>query len=152
MKRRIVLGAVLFAGALSIALTQTPPPQAGVAAIYAAAYVAAYLGFLNRYFEYMGFAYIPREAGFVLASFVIAVVPSLCYRGWLELSSVLAVFVYAILYIPVILTFALCSDRPVSEIMLVQAVFMCGMCLLFLADAVRLRNPFDLATAFAGSR
>ena len=33
MARRIVLGTVLFVGALSIALTRTPPPQAGVAAI-----------------------------------------------------------------------------------------------------------------------
>ena len=48
------------------------------------------------------------------------------------------------LYVPIVLTFALGSSRPVAEIVLIQLTFMAAMAVLFLADAVVIRNPLKL--------
>jgi hypothetical protein len=116
----------------------------GLGLLYALVYIRCYVGFLNKHFEYAGFVLIPRDTMFLAVSFFIAVLPVVCYRGVRGVSSVIAVLIYFLLYVPIILTFALGSGQPLGEIVLVQVTFMFGMCLLFVADVVVIRNPLDL--------
>lgn len=108
---------------------------------YAVVYVAAYVYFLNFFFDYMGYGLQSRDASFYVQSLLIAVAPVACYRGCQAISSFIAVAVYLLLYIPVILTFALGSELTTAQITGVQLVFMGSMVLLFLADAVLVRSP-----------
>jgi hypothetical protein len=118
----------------------------GVALMYVGVYIACYVYFLNYYFGYMGFALYPRANAFLALSALICLVPVLCYRGLRALSSVLAVFTYVLLYVPIVLTFAMGSDRSVAETLLIQGTFMVCMCMLFVTDLVVVKNPFDLHT------
>lgn len=111
---------------------------------YSAIYVISYFEFLNYHFGYFGFDIYQREYGFLALSVFICVVPILCYRGFRALSSVLAVFTYVLVYIPIILTFALGSSRSLAEILLLQGTFMLCMCLLFIADVITIQNPLAL--------
>ena len=117
-----------------------------LALLYAGVYTISYIYFLNYHFDYMGFELYPRSNSFLALSVLICIVPILCYRGCRAVSSVLAVFTYLLLYVPIILTFALGTNRSLAETLLIQVTFMPCMCLLFLADVVVLKNPFDLNT------
>lgn len=119
-----------------------------LAALYSVVYIRCYVSFLNYYFEYSGFALYPREPSFLVLSVAIAIVPVFAYRGMRALSSAISVFVFVLLYIPIILTFALGSTRPVEHIVVVQLAFMGGMFLLFAADVPIIRNPIDLRTKY----
>ena len=116
----------------------------GAAIVYSVVYILCYIRFLNYQFGYSGYTLYPRSMSFLALSVFIATVPVLCYRGLRAFSSVLSVFVFLLLYIPIVLTFALGSDRSLEEIVLIQVTFMVSMCLLFLADAVVVKNPLDL--------
>lgn len=120
--------------------------NSGLALVYAAIYVQCYVWILNYYFDYAGFALYPRDTMFLTLAYVIAVLPTFCYRGWRTISSVISVFVYALLYIPIILSFALGSSRSIAEVVLIQLTFMFCMCLLFLADSIVVKNPLYLQT------
>lgn len=115
-----------------------------VALLYVLVYQWCYVSFLYYYFEYVGYDLFHREPAFLFASLAIAVLPVLCYRGIRAVSSAIAVLVYLLLYVPIILSFGLGSSKPVDEIVLIQLMFMTGMAMLFLADAVVIRNPLKL--------
>jgi hypothetical protein len=117
-----------------------------VALVFAAAYMACYVYFLSFQFGYMGFSLYPRSSAILALSVFICLVPVLCYRGLRAMSSALAVFTYVLLYVPIILTFALGSSRSLEETLLIQLTFMACMCLLFMTDVIVVRNPFDLHT------
>ncbi len=114
-----------------------------LAALVSAVYLYCYIVFLNPFFEYAGFALYRREPGFLALALVFAILPVLLYTGVRQLSSILAAFVYVMLYIPIILTFAIGSAQPTNHIVLVQIVFMVGMALIFLVDRVAIENPFN---------
>ena len=118
--------------------------NAVLALAYAGAYVLSYVQFLNYQFGYFGFDLYSRPTGFLVLSLALSVAPVLCYRGFRALSSVLATFTYLLLYVPIVLTFALGSSRPLDEIVVIQATFALCMGALFLADVVIVENPFDL--------
>ncbi len=117
-----------------------------VALAYAGAFILVYIYFLNPYYEYLCFWLNWPGTGVVLVSVLICVVPALFYRGVRALSSVLAVFIYVLLYVPTVVTFALGSNRSPQEILLVQCTFMPCMVLLFSVDSIIIRNPFALTT------
>jgi hypothetical protein len=112
-----------------------------LAAAFCGVYAWCYLAFLNPYFDYVGYDVYPKEATFWVASVAIAVAPIGFFRGVRAVSSAIAVFVYLLLYVPVVLTFAFASDRPLAEIATVQVTFMIAMTILFLADIIVIRNP-----------
>lgn len=118
-----------------------------LALVYAAVYMLCYVYYLNYHFDYFGFELYPRQNGFLALSVLLCLVPILCYRGFRAISSVLAVFTYLLLYIPIILTFALGSNRSLEETLLIQVTFMLCMCLIFMADVIVVKNPFDLHTS-----
>ena len=117
-----------------------------LALLYAAMYLGCYVGFLNYYFEYVGFDLYPRDGIFIALSVIVSVLPILLYRGVRAVSSVISVLIYFIVYVPIILTFALGSGRSLPEIVAVQLTFMAGMSLLFLADVIIVKNPLRLDT------
>jgi hypothetical protein len=115
-----------------------------LAVLYVAVYFRCYVSFLSYHFGYAGYDLYRRDTVFLAASVVIAVLPAFLYRGVRGVSSVISVVIYFILYVPIIVTFALGSAKPANEILLVELVFMLGMALLFGADAIVVRNPFLL--------
>lgn len=115
-----------------------------LALLFAFAYLVCYVFFLNYWFDYAGFAVYHREISFLVLSTVLAVLPVVCYRGVRAISSVISIFVYVLLYVPIVLTFALASSRPLSDIVIVQLVLACCMGILFLGDALIVQAPIDL--------
>lgn len=117
-----------------------------LAVLFAGIYMVVYERFLYVNFEYGGFLLHRKDPAFVALSLLLAVLPSLLYRGMRALSSFFSVFIFVVLYIPIILTLALASDRPLGQIVLLQLAFAAGMTLLFMADWVGVRNPLNLRT------
>lgn len=115
-----------------------------LALIYALVFLRCYVSFLWFNFEYVGYDLFHREPSFIAGSVAIAVLPVLCYRGHRAVSSVIAVLIYLVLYVPIVLTFALGSSKAPEEITLIQLTFTLGMVLIFLADAIVIRNPLRL--------
>ena len=118
--------------------------NAVLALVFAGVYIACYVYFLNYWFEDVGFALQRRDAAFFAASIGASVIPILCYGGQRAASSAVSVFVYLLLYVPIVLTFALASNRPIGEIALVQFALMGCMSALFLSDRVIVRTPIDV--------
>ncbi len=116
----------------------------GLAALYSVVFAQCYDLFLYRHYEYVGYALYSRSTAFIALSYLMAVAPVALYRGPNAISSVVSVFVYLLLYVPIIVTFARGSSLPVGQIALIQTTFMAGMALLFLADLVIVRSPFSL--------
>ncbi len=114
-----------------------------LALLFTGMYVLCYTLFLAVYFDYDGVVLYPRELSFVAFTVLIAVLPIVMYRGFRAFSSAVAVFIYALLYVPITVTFALGSPLPVVEIVGIQVTFMLSMCLIFLADSIILRSPVD---------
>lgn len=117
-----------------------------VALVFACVYWVCYVEFLNPWFAYAGFPLQTRDIQFLLVSLAIAAAPILTYRGVRAVSSVISVFIYLLLYVPIVLTFALGSPLPIGRIVAIQLTFMASMCVLFLTDAAVIRNPFALST------
>ena len=116
----------------------------GFALGYTAIYAWCYSAFVAYHFAYAGADLFRRDGLFLVTSFVIAVLPILCYRGVRAISSVFSVLVYLLLYVPIVITFAYASSKPLDEIVVVQLTFMLGMVLLFMADAIIVRSPVNL--------
>ena len=115
-----------------------------IASLYTLVYIRCYVSFLNFHFEYVGYDLYSRPFLFLVTSFVIAIAPVLCYRGVRAVSSAISVLVYLVLYVPIIITFALGSSRPLPEIGVIQLTFLTGMSLLFLSDTIIIRSPVRL--------
>ena len=120
--------------------------NAMLALLYAVVYYLCYINFLNYYFDYAGFTLHPKDPAFMALSFVLAIMPIVTYRGARGVSSVISLFVFILLYVPIVLTFALASEHSLAETFLVQATFCFCMCLLFLVDLLPIRNPLNLMT------
>lgn len=114
------------------------------ATLYALVYWRCYVAFLHPHFGYAGYDLFQREPLFLATSLGITILPVLCYRGIRAVSSAIAVFTYLLLYVPIIITFALGSSRSLDEIVAIQLTFLAGMTLLFLADLAIIRNPIKL--------
>jgi hypothetical protein len=117
----------------------------GFALAYALIFWWCYVAFLNGQLESFGYDLYRHDTGFIAMSVLVAIAPILCYRGTRALSSIVAVMIYIALYVPIILMFALGSPRHPDEILRTQLAFFIGMCLIFLADAADIRNPFQLS-------
>ena len=101
--------------------------NAGLALVYSLIYAWCYVSFLAYNFAYAGVEVFEHDRVFLVCSFAIAVAPILCYRGVRAISSIVSVLIYVLLYIPIVLTFAYGSSKPVDEILVVQLTFMAGM-------------------------
>ncbi|MEO5869828.1 MAG: hypothetical protein ABIT91_08230 [Gemmatimonadaceae bacterium] len=119
-----------------------------VALLYVLTFSYCYVAYLNVYWDYMGYDLFARTPAFLVTSVLIATLPSLSHRGARAVSSSLSVFIYSLLYVPIIMTFAFGSKRPPEQILILQLTFMASMCLLFLSDLLVFRSPLYLHTKF----
>jgi len=107
------------------------------------AFILCYTSFLNYYFDYEGFELYDKSTYFIVLSVMISLFPVCFYRGFKALSSFISLFIYVLLYVPTILTFAMGSNLPIFHILIVQFVFMLCMCMLFLSDIVIIKKTFS---------
>ena len=68
----------------------------------------------------------------------------LLYRGVIGISSFLCIFIYFLLYVPIIITYHFSIDGSKLYIFYQQSLFVVGMTLLFVADRIQLKNGFSL--------
>lgn len=108
---------------------------------FAVTFLMVYILFLNHYFDYAGFTYFPKPAFFIYLALFLAVLPIIFYRGIQETSSFIALFIYILLYVPSVLTFALGSDQSLFQIFIIQSFFLIGMVLFFSVDRFSLELP-----------
>lgn len=134
-----------------------------LAVLYAFVYSVGYVTFVHRNYDYAGFNLVePFRWGLLTVSLLLVVAPLMAYRGSHAISSVVATVIYYILYIPIVVTFAIAFETSDHVVIWVISNFAAGMTLLFLVDrfrltlpqAIRLRiapSPFILTLALAGS-
>jgi len=121
--------------------------------IYCITYILSYVFFLNPAFEYFGFVLYEKDLFFMAFSCVIAVIPIIFYRGYKSISSTISVFIYILVYVPTILTFALGLNVSIFRIIEIQFLFCSMMCLFFIADRfVFIRNFDNQKFAFISAR
>jgi hypothetical protein len=124
----------------------------GLAALYACVYAVGYVTFVHRNYDYAGFNLVePFRVGVLLAAVGLAMAPLTAYRGARAISSVVAAIIYYILYVPIIMTFALASEAPDYAVVLIEVNFAAGMTLLFLVDRFRLVLPRAIKLRLAPS-
>ena len=124
-----------------------------VAALFSVSYILIYTRFLNPWFEYAGFVLYKKSFLFILFSCIIAILPITFYRGYKTISSIISIFIYVLLYVPIILTFAMGANFSLFKILGIQLLFCCMMCLFFTADRfVFIRNFNNEKFAFLSDR
>lgn len=117
----------------------------GLALAYAMIYGWCYASFLHYHFAYVGMMELyARPTEFMVLSYVIAALPILAYRGVRAISSAISVLIYILLYVPIVMTFALGGEFELGHIVLVQLTFLVGMTMLFGADGIIVKNPVTL--------
>ena len=122
-----------------------------IGVIYAWVYYYGYIEFLNGYFDYAGFEIIDGRLQndlFLLLTFSISILPLFLYRGIIKISSFLSVFIYYLLYIPIIFTFFFSLAGDVGFVILRQILFMIGMMIIFYADRFAFKKVIVFPTSF----
>lgn len=107
---------------------------------YAFIYILAYKYFLFTYFEYFGYLIVPRNWWIWVISIGLSIAPYLLFKGYKAISSFIAFFIYLLLYVPTVLTFAFASSEQDAKIILVQMVFATAMSMIFFADRIVFKN------------
>lgn len=122
-----------------------------LAFIYSYLFYYGYQEFLYQVFEYMGFTIVPhRIDNFLLVAYtyLLAIIPVFLHKGILKISSFLCIFIYLILYVPIIFTFFFQRESNVLYIMYIQLLFFIGMVMLFLVDRIPVSRKFYLPSSF----
>ena len=101
---------------------------------YCIVYILCYILFLNRYAEYAGFTLYNTNIAFIVLSVLIAAFPIRFHKECKSVSSFISIFIYVLLYVPIILTFEMGSGLPQLQIFGIQIIFMFCMILLLCAD------------------
>lgn len=115
--------------------------------VYSILFVYGYIDYLEPNYAYAGFAIIPERlemTGFGLTTFILAVIPLLLYSGINYISSFICIFIYYILYVPIIFTLFLNSPFSVPDVLRVEILFCICMSLLFCADKIKFRKHIVL--------
>lgn len=120
--------------------------------LYCVAFMLCYVFFLNKHFEYAGFTYYPKNFLFILLAVFIAIIPIRFFSGYKAISSFICIFIYTVLYIPIITTFALGSNLSMLHILGIQLIFMLCMIVLFQADKFTIKTKYKLLSSKKISR
>lgn len=118
-----------------------------LAIFYSYLFYYGYQDFLYGAYEYMGFEIGQnrlQDTSFILYTFSVAVVPVCFHSGIRRISSFLCIFIYLILYVPIIFTFFFKSDLNTSYVMYLQSLFLVGMCMLIYMDRIPVVRSFYL--------
>lgn len=111
---------------------------------YCIIYILCYVLFLNRYCEYAGFTLYNTDIDFIVISVLIAAFPIHFHKGYKAISSFITIFIYILLYVPIILTFGLGYNILESQIVGIQIIFMFCMILLFRADRFTMKSNISI--------
>ncbi len=108
-----------------------------VGILYSILFYIGYQEFLYGAYLYAGFDLFEvrlEDTYWKLYTLLLIIIPIFFYMGVKQISSFLSIFIYYVLYIPIVITFYLASDNKAEYIMFLQSLFCFGMSLLFLAD------------------
>ena len=120
-----------------------------LAIIYSLVFRYGYINFLNENFEYAGFTLINTEFDrHFLLNLFLAVMPIIFYRGLVRISSFFSIFIYLVLYIPIIFTFYLGLQRDIIQVDLINVLFSIGMIIIFQADKFYLNIKYVKTNLF----
>lgn len=119
------------------------------ALLYSFLFYRGYLDFLYPTFEYMGYGIIENrlDNNFLFyLSLIISTLPIAFFNGIKQISSFLCVFIYYILYVPIIMTYYF--DLEGSDLYLIyqQSLFMIGMILLIFADRIKIKKSIVISS------
>ncbi|SDQ73554.1 hypothetical protein SAMN05421664_2383 [Chryseobacterium soldanellicola] len=118
-----------------------------IAIIYSFLFAYGYREFLYGAYLYAGFDIIDTRLThpeLELYTFILAVLPVTLHSGIKQISSFISIFIYYILYVPIIITFFYNKEGSISYVMFLQFLFMLSMSLLFVADRVKISGSFVL--------
>ena len=117
--------------------------QVFICFLYTYLFYYGYQEFLYNVYRYAGFDIIQARTSnnfLIIYTFAIAILPCFLHNGIKAISSFICVFIYFILYVPVIITFFYNNDSEVSYVMWLQFLFFIGMCILFASDRFKIRR------------
>jgi hypothetical protein len=114
-----------------------------IASLYSYLFYRGYLDFLYPTFEYMGYEIIKNRVNddfLFFLSLIISIIPIIFFKGINQISSFLCVFIYYILYVPIIITYFFDLEGSNLYLIYQQLLFMAGMILLILADRIKIKK------------
>lgn len=120
-----------------------------ISLIYVMVFAFCYKNFLNFHYGYMGYTVLDERysANYLFVSTtIIALLPCLLYRGIKQISSFLCVFIYFLLYVPIIITYHYALEGTILDLLYQQSLFMLGMIMLFSADRLVLKKMVGIKT------
>lgn len=118
-----------------------------LAIAFSIVYILGYIYFLFYHFEYAGFDLVEKlDYLRIGVSVIMASFPIIFFDRVKALSSFISIFIFLILYMPIILTFAISVEGKNFEIFEIQWPFVIGMVLFFLSDTflVKAKNTYVL--------
>ena len=114
-----------------------------IAFIYSYLFYLGYIKFLNPSFEYVGYGIIEdrieNKLLYVITLFI-SIFPICFFKGIKQISSFLCVFIYYILYVPIIITYYINLEGDDLYLIYQQTLFMSGMILLIMADRINIKK------------
>ena len=113
--------------------------------IYTYLFYLSYILVLNTVYGYMGFEIIESRLDNVnvtLCTFLFSVTPLIFYNGIKQISSFLAIFIYYILYVPIIVSYFFELSGSSGYLLYQQLLFMIGMSIIFLSDHINFKGRF----------
>lgn len=118
-----------------------------IAFLYALLFSYGYKIFLYEIYMYAGFDIVEGrldDSGFETFTILVSVLPVMFHNGVKQISSFISIFIYFILYVPIVITFYYNTRGSDSYIMFLQIQFMISMSILFLADRVKVSGSLVL--------
>src|SRR5690606_1581692 len=122
-----------------------------VAFIYSLLFYIGYIDFLNVWFDYAGFNIIDERRDnlyLLLSTFFFCLFPLFFYNGFNRISAYYCIFIYFMLYIPIIITFFFNLKGNAFYVIYLDVLFMISMILLFLADNFTIRKFYVFPMRF----
>lgn len=113
--------------------------------LYIIVYYYAYTEFLYPIFEYAGFEFYDKSLDQYMLIFLLCFIPSLFYREG-KISSFIALFIYIILYIPIIFAFSFTPQEIDTRNYLLQFIFFMGMISFFYVAKIPTKNELTLTS------
>lgn len=122
-----------------------------IAFLYALLFYNGYKIFLNYNFAYAGYNILSARldnTSLLIISFSLAIIPVIFFNGVKFISSFLCVFIYYLLYVPIIITYFFQLAGSFEYVVYQQLLFLLGMILLFSADRVEFLRNYELPAKF----
>lgn len=118
-----------------------------LAIFYSYLFYFGYQDFLYGAYRYASFDIVEgrlQDSPFKLYTFIAAVTPVFFHSGIRKISSFLCIFIYLVLYVPIIFTFFFQREADTGYIMYIQFLFLIGMSMLILVDRISVKRSFYL--------